>query len=43
LYKMIARTVHNHTPEEQLENSLFSNYRITKIPMGKQIMILDDY
>ena len=43
LYKMIARTVHNHVPEEQLENSLFSNYRITKIPMGKQIMLLDDY
>jgi len=43
LYKMIARTVHNHIPEEQLDNSLFSNYKLDKIPMGKPIMNLNDY
>jgi hypothetical protein len=26
LYKMISRTVHNHTPQNQLEYSLFSQY-----------------
>jgi len=43
LYKMIARTVHNHIPEEQLNNTLFSNYKLDKIPMGKPIMNLNDY
>ena len=43
LYKMIARTVHNHIPEEQLDNSLFSNYKLDKIPIGKPIMNLNDY
>jgi hypothetical protein len=28
LYKMIARTVHKHTPQEQLSNSYFSFYKI---------------
>lgn len=28
LYKMIARTVHNHTPENQLQNKHFSKYRV---------------
>lgn len=26
LYKMIARNVHNHTPEKQLEYSFFNQY-----------------
>ena len=43
LYKMIARTVHNHIPEEQLDKSLFSNYKLDKIPIGKPIMNLNDY
>ena len=43
LYKMIARTVHNHIPEEQLGKNIFSNYKLDKIPMGKPIMNLDDY
>lgn len=27
LYKMIARNVHKHTPEEQLKNTFFSHYK----------------
>jgi hypothetical protein len=30
LYKMIARTVHNGVPSEQIKESLFQNYRITE-------------
>ena len=30
LYKMIARTVHNHTPQEQLNNELFKMYELSK-------------
>jgi len=30
LYKMIARTVHKHTPEEQLKDPYFSQYAINK-------------
>jgi len=30
LYKMIARTVHNHSPEEQLNNELFKMYELSK-------------
>jgi hypothetical protein len=29
LYKMIARTVHNHTPQEQLNNELFKMYELS--------------
>jgi hypothetical protein len=29
LYKMIARTVHNHLPEKQLEYSFFNQYEVT--------------
>ena len=28
LYKMIARTVHNHTPEKSNGSYIFSNYRV---------------
>ena len=41
LYKMIARTVHNHLPENQLENQLFSKYKITNIPKKQKIINLD--
>ena len=41
LYKMIARTVHNHLPEKQLENQLFSKYKITNIPKKQKIINLD--
>ena len=41
LYKMIARTVHNHIPEKQLENQLFSKFKITNIPKKQKIINLD--
>jgi hypothetical protein len=31
LYKMIARTVHNHVPELQLTKPIFAQYRTTEI------------
>ena len=30
LYKMIARSVHNHTPRVQLEREMFQKYVIAK-------------
>jgi hypothetical protein len=35
LYKMIARCVHNHTPNAQLERSEFSKFGITKMAFEK--------
>ena len=31
LYKMIARCVHNHTPQAQLERSEFKNFEIVNV------------
>jgi len=44
LYKMIARTVHNKTPEDQLKQSLFTEFIVKKdnIPEGQQIIDLDE-
>ena len=28
---MIARTVHKHTPEEQLKNNIFKKFQINKV------------
>ena len=39
LYKMIARTVHNHTPEVAADNIIFSSYRIGKKKLKKQKII----
>ena len=41
LYKMIVRTVHNHIPESELTNPLFSSYKSSKkkIKKGKIINI----
>ena len=39
LYKMIARNVHNHTPEAQLERECFSNFKISKNKIKKNIYI----
>tara|TARA_B100000886_G_scaffold240995_1_gene169065 strand:- start:3239 stop:4957 length:1719 start_codon:yes stop_codon:yes gene_type:complete len=41
LYKMIVRTVHQHVPENELSNSLFSQYKSSKkkIKKGKIINI----
>jgi hypothetical protein len=47
LYKMIARTVHNHIPQEQLQFPLFSQFEVSdKIETDIKIMdidILPDY
>ena len=42
---MIARTVHNHIPEKQLEKDLFSKYSIAKkkIQKNAKIMNIDNY
>ena len=43
LYKMIARCVHNHTPNAQLDRPEFSKFVIFKngVPKGEQIMDID--
>ena len=42
LYKMIARKVHNHTPENQLKRPLFDGaYKMSKKKLGKKPKILD--
>ena len=40
LYKMIARTVHKHTPQNQLDNSIFSKFKINRKKTNKK-KILD--
>jgi hypothetical protein len=44
LYKMIARCVHNHTPQVQLERSEFSKYIVSKknIPKDEIINNIDE-
>ena len=39
LYKMIVRTVHNHTPEKQLDNTLFKKFVSSKKKIKKQKII----
>ena len=44
LYKMIARTVHKHTPEEQLEREIFKNYCVEHEEidgLGKNCIVMD--
>ena len=36
LYKMIARSVHNHTPQNQLNKKEFSKYKITSKKISKE-------
>ena len=45
LYKMIARHVHKHSPQAQLERKEFSKFAIQKqnIKRGESIMIIDGY
>ena len=45
LYKMIARCVHNHTPQAQLERKEFSSFAISKnkLPENAKIMNIDEY
>lgn len=35
LYKMIARTVHNHSPETQLDDNLFRDFKLTSAKWEK--------
>ena len=37
---MIARLVHNHTPEKQLEKDLFKSYIIAKKKISKKASIM---
>ena len=37
LYKMIARNVHNHTPINQLEREQFSQYKVSKKKLKKNL------
>jgi hypothetical protein len=39
LYKMIARTVHGKTPEDQLANPLFASFETVEIPPEGALMI----
>ena len=42
LYKMIARTVHNHTPQKQLEFPFFNQYEIdSQIDTNIEIINID--
>ena len=41
LYKMIARTVHNHTPEKQLEKEYFNKFKISKKKINKNQKIVN--
>ena len=41
LYKMIARTVHNHIPEKQLENPIFGGFQVSRKKIPKKAKIID--
>jgi hypothetical protein len=41
LYKMIARTVHNAIPHQQLSNEVFTSYVISKKKLNKNIKIMN--
>ena len=45
LYKMIARYVHNHTPQAQLERKEFSKYIVSNknIPKNETIINIDEF
>ena len=36
LYKMIARTVHNHLPVEEIKNPMFDEFKVTKKSLKKK-------
>jgi len=42
LYKMIARCVHNHTPQAQLERKDFEKYSVSTVPKNENIMNIDE-
>ena len=41
LYKMIARKVHNHTPQKQIEKPMFDSYRIPRKKLSKKATLID--
>ena len=41
LYKMIARTVHNYTPQKQIKNPLFEKFKITRKKINKKKNVLN--
>ena len=41
LYKMIARTVHKHTPQAQLEGPFFNRYIVSRKKVSKKTKIID--
>ena len=41
LYKMISRTVHQHTPEEQLKQPYFSQFQVDSVEEGAVLMDID--
>jgi hypothetical protein len=43
LYKMIARNVHKKTPEDQLNNPLFSDFHIKKKDIPKNVIPMEYY
>lgn len=45
LYKMIARCVHNHTPQAQLERNEFSEYLILNknVPKNESVINIDNF
>lgn len=42
LYKMIARCVHNHTPQAQLERKEFDKYSVTTVPKNENVINIDE-
>lgn len=41
LYKMIARTVHKHSPENQFTNGLFADYEVECVDQESAVMDID--
>jgi hypothetical protein len=41
LYKMIARTVHNHTPTAQIESDMFTCFKIIKKQLKRKVKVID--
>jgi hypothetical protein len=41
LYKMIARTVHKHTPEAQLKIPIFKQFEISKVDFNVLDSLID--
>lgn len=41
LYKMIARIVHNHTPQKQLEFEYFNKYEVNQEIQSEELVDID--